>query len=409
MRLHAYVDPACPYAYIATELLEDAAQALGAELVWEPVLLGALLKAHDRPDVPRDGMPPAKQRQLDDDLRRRASWHGLPLAAPADHPVRTVDALRCLLAVDPTQLGDLVHVLFRAAWQQGRSLADRRVLQELVAPFGLDIDTVRADATVREDLRQRTARAVDEGVFGVPTFWIEGTDERCWGVDRLEAFVARHGGHWEAPRPHLPPSSGKIHAVELFHDVASPYSYLGAAQIGALAARHHAEVRLTPILLGGLFHAIGTPIVPIATFSPSRQAWQGRDMHHGADAAGVPFTFPEAFPLRTVTVQRVLIQQPRATTAVYAAAWGQGRDVGKHEVLADVLTTAGFDAEALLSGASDPAVKAQLRANTDRAVALGVCGVPTFRVGSADGDDGHRFWGQDRLDQVDAALRGWPA
>ncbi len=409
MRLHAYVDPACPYAYVATELLEDAARALGAELMWEPVLLGALLKAHNRPDVPMDATPPAKQRQLDDDLRRRASWHGLPLVAPTDHPVRTVDALRCLLAVDPSMLGDLVHVLFRAAWQQGLSLADRAVLQEIVAPFGLDVDSVRDDPAVRDDLRQRTAQAVDDGVFGVPTFWVEGADERCWGVDRLEAFVTRHGGHWEAPGPKLPAPSGTVPAVEVFHDVASPYSYLGVAQVGAVASRLSAEVRFTPILLGGLFRAIGTPIVPIATLSPNRQAWQGRDMHHGADAAGVPFTFPGAFPLRTVTAQRVLIQQPRATLAVYDAAWGQGRDVGQHEVLAKALTTAGFDAEALLSGASDPAVKDQLRANTDRAIALGVCGVPTFRVGSAEGDDGPRFWGQDRLDQVSAALRGWPA
>jgi 2-hydroxychromene-2-carboxylate isomerase len=377
--------------------------------VWEPVLLGALLKAHDRPDVPMDTMPPSKRRQLDDDLRRRAAWHGLPLVAPPNHPVRTVDALRCLLAVDDGRRGELVHVLFRAAWQQGRSLADRRVLQELVAPFGLDVEAVRTDPAVRDALRRRTADAVADGIFGVPTFWLEGHDERCWGVDRLEAFVARHGGRWTAPSPALGTTPTPASTVELFHDVASPYSYLGVAQIDAVAARHGARVRLTPILLGGLFHAIGTPVVPIATFSARRQAWLGEDMKHAADAAGVPFRFPEGFPLRTVTAQRVLIQEPAATGAMYEAAWGQGRDVGQQQVLADVLTGGGWDAERLLAGASNPTVKAQLRANTERAVALGVCGVPTFRVGSPGGDDGPRFWGQDRLDQVGAALRGWPA
>jgi len=408
-RLRVWVDPACPFAYVATELVEDAARALGAEVVWEPVLLGALLKAHGRPDVPMDAMPAAKQRHTEHDIRRRAAWHGVPLRFPEGHPVRSVDALRCLLAVDEPRRGELLHVLFRAAWQQGRSLSDRAVLQELCGPFGLDVDALCADPAVRQALRNRTEEALDNGIFGVPTFQLEGHSERCWGVDRLEAFVDRHGGRWDAPRPTLPCPTEPRPVIELFHDVASPFSYLGAMQVDRAAAEAGVEVVRTPILLGGLFHAIGTPIVPIHTFSERRQAWVNEDLEHAAASAGVPFRFPEAFPLHTVAAQRVLIQQPEATQPLYDAAWGQGRNLGDVGVLKAVLDGAGFDADALLAGTSAPAVKGALRANTERAVALGVCGAPSFRVGSANGDDGPLFWGQDRLDQVAAAARGWPA
>ena len=101
-------------------LVESVARALDAEVVWEPVLLGALLKAHGRPDVPMDAMPEAKRRMVDADIRRRAAWHGVPLTFPEGHPVRSVDALRCLLAVSEGRRGELLHVLFRAAWQQGQ-------------------------------------------------------------------------------------------------------------------------------------------------------------------------------------------------------------------------------------------------------------------------------------------------
>ncbi len=397
MSLRVYVDPVCPYAYAASELVEAAARALGTDVVWEPVLLGALLRAHGRPDVPMDAMPAAKRRQIEADVRRRAAFHGLPLVFPAGHPVRSVDALRCALAVREDQRGELLHALFRAAWQQGRSLADRAVLQELVAPYGLDVDTVCGDPALRDALRQRTDAALARGVFGVPSFALDGSDDLDWGVDRLEAFVTRHGGTWKAPAPTGTAAAEPV--VEVFHDVASPFSYLGVMQVEAAAACHGAQVVFTPILLGGLFQAIGTPIVPIATFSARRQAWTVRDMHLAAERAGVPFRYPEAFPLRTVHAQRVLVQEPRATRALYDAAWGRGLDVGQPEVLAEALSD--FDADALLAGCADPAVKAGLRAHTERAVALGVCGVPTFRVGE------RLFWGQDRLDQVDAVLAGW--
>ena len=66
--------------------------------------------------------------------------------------------------------------------------------------------------------------------------------------------------------------------------------------------------------------------------------------------------------------------------------------------MADAASTAGIEGEALLAAASTPAVKAALRERTERAIALGVRGVPTVLVGD------QAFWGDDRLEDAARAL-----
>ena len=82
--------------------------------------------------------------------------------------------------------------------------------------------------------------------------------------------------------------------------------------------------------------------------------------------------------------------------------WVDNQDISNPEVLLSVLNAAGFDGEALLAGTQDPAIKAQLFQNTQRAVEKDVCGVPSMLV-----NDQVLVWGQDRLGMVEAALDGW--
>jgi len=388
-----WFDVVCPYAYLASTQVEALAAEAGVTVRWRPVLLGGLLRAHQRPDVPESVMPANKKALNRADVARRAQWLGQPLSWPAAHPRRTVDAMRCLVACAEEQVPALAAVLYRAYWVDGLDVADRGVLQGLVAPFGLDVEALCADPVVRQGLFDATDEAVQRGVFGVPTVAVG--DGMWWGVDRLSFVREALGVPAEAPRD----GGRRGGRLELFHDVASPFSYLGVTQARRVAAAAGAELVYTPILLGGLFKSIGTPIVPLATFSPPQQRWVARDLEAWAARWGMPFAFPAGFPLRTVTAQRVMIAEPGCTEAIYAAAWANDRDVGRPEVLAAVLDEAGFDADALRARAATPAVKGLLRANTERAEAVGVCGVPSWRV-----DEGELFWGQDRLDQVFAAL-----
>ena len=218
-----------------------------------------------------------------------------------------------------------------------------------------------------------------------------------WGQDRMHLVEEALGG-----RPqYLPEGQARPGSpIAFYHDFSSPYSYLAATQIKQAAQRIGAAVVFKPILLGALFNAIGTPNIPIFTFGEARRAYAMRDLQDWATYWGVPFNFAPHFPMRTVTAGRVAIIQPDTTADIYRMAWVDGVDLNDDAALAEALSASGHDGEALVAATQDPAVKAQLRANTEEAVEIGACGAPTMVV------DEQLFWGNDRINRVlQAALR----
>ena len=119
---------------------------------------------------------------------------------------------------------------------------------------------------------------------------------------------------------------------------------------------------------------------------------------------GVPFRANPHFPINTLLLMRTAVAAQHAGVfepfhrAVYPAFWAEGENLGEPKVVTRVVEKAGLDARALLEDAGDPAVKAELRATTEEAVARGVFGAPTFFVGD------EMFFGNDRLDFVERAL-----
>jgi 2-hydroxychromene-2-carboxylate isomerase len=188
--------------------------------------------------------------------------------------------------------------------------------------------------------------------------------------------------------------------VRVFFDYSSPWAYLGTERIEAVAARRGAQVAYAPFLLGGLFRAIGTPMVPIAVMPEAKARYVRRDLERFAERWAIPYRFSSRFPLRTVDALRLTLLAPEdrrapIVHAIMRATWQDDRDPADRAVLADCAARAGLDAS-LLDRLGD--AKAALVAATDEAVALGVPGAPTFQVGS------ELFWGQDRLLFVEKAL-----
>ncbi len=139
--------------------------------------------------------------------------------------------------------------------------------------------------------------------------------------------------------------------------------------------------------------------------SPAKRAYLALDLQRWQEWWNLaqPVRFPDAFPLRTVLAQRVCIVSGAAMGPLYEAAWVHGENIGDEAVVVRTLNAAGLDGAGLVAAASQDAVKKQLRDNTQRALAAGVCGVPTFQV-----DDSPIVWGQDRLPDVVADLLcGW--
>jgi len=193
-----------------------------------------------------------------------------------------------------------------------------------------------------------------------------------------------------------------VSEVVFYYDFSSPYAYLGATQIARVAAEAGARVVWRPILVGALFHEIGTPNVPLDDFPAAKRAYMLRDLMHWASHWGVPFAWPSRFPMRTVAPLRLALAVEAAggdiaaiSRRLFAAYWVEDRDIADADVLRDVADGAA------LAAIETPAIKAALRANTDEAIAAGVCGVPSFRVRQ------HLFWGQDRLALVARTLAGW--
>ncbi|MCE3272829.1 MAG: 2-hydroxychromene-2-carboxylate isomerase-like protein [Ramlibacter sp.] len=193
-------------------------------------------------------------------------------------------------------------------------------------------------------------------------------------------------------------------AVEFYFDVGSPAAYLAWTQLPKLAQEMHAEIEYRPFLLGGVFQATGNRS-PMEV--PAKGQYMQDDLARYARRYGVEFRHNPYFPINTLTLMRGAIglqmREPARmqayVDAVYRAIWVDAKNMNDPATVAEVLKQAGFDAEKLMALASDPAVKDQLKVQTQDAVSRGVFGAPTFFVNN------QMFWGQDRLDFIKEALQ----
>lgn len=186
--------------------------------------------------------------------------------------------------------------------------------------------------------------------------------------------------------------------IEFYFDYGSPFSYLADTQLPALARRAGAELVYRPILLGAIFKATGNSS-PISI--PAKGKYMGLELQRWASHYGVAMQMNPHFPFNTIRLMRgaVAAQREERFAAYHAqmfrAVWCEGRNVGKEEVLREVLQSAGIDPASI----DGDEIKTQLRSNTDEAVSRGAFGAPTFFV------NGEIFWGNDRLDFVEDALK----
>jgi 2-hydroxychromene-2-carboxylate isomerase len=194
-----------------------------------------------------------------------------------------------------------------------------------------------------------------------------------------------------------------VRKLDFWFDYSCPYAYLGSTQVEALARRTGATLTFCPMLLGGVFRAIGAPQNMMEALSPPKARHNLNDMHRWADVFGVPLSVPDGHPFRTVEALRATLVvgcDPAVIHGFYRAYWVEGKKPSEPSTLRSVLTAAGHDAEKVLSRLQDGDIKDDLRRRTDEAIALGIFGAPTFIVNRTE-----LYWGQDRIDFVERALR----
>ena len=197
-------------------------------------------------------------------------------------------------------------------------------------------------------------------------------------------------------------------AIDFYFDFSSPYGYLGAERIDAIAAKHGRAVTWRPFLLGAVFKAIGgSPLVD----QPMKGPYSRHDMARSARLHGIAYTVPDPFPVNSIAACRAyywLADSDSAKAhdlalALYRGYFAHNRDLSRPETVVETAQGLGVDGDALVAALQDQAVKDRLRSENDAALERGVFGSPTVFVGD------EMFWGHDRLDHIDRWLEtgGW--
>jgi 2-hydroxychromene-2-carboxylate isomerase len=190
--LELWFEFASTYSYLAVE----AAAKLDVPLEYRPFLLGPIFGAQGMSDSPFN-IYPIKGRYMFRDLERLCKDAGLPWRKPTQFPRNGLLAAR--IAIGHTQaawLAAFCRNVYRANFGFDRDIADASVLRELLTDLGADAAAVleRAHADeVKQALRTQTERATELGIFGAPTWVVDG--ELFWGADRMANALA----FWHQP------------------------------------------------------------------------------------------------------------------------------------------------------------------------------------------------------------------
>lgn len=180
-----YLDFISPYAYLAFEQLPKALKGLSTMVTHKPVLFGALLKHHGQ-------LGPAEIPGKREWTYRQVAWlaHecGLVLQMPATHPFNPLTLLRMAVASDVKGLPNryTCETVFRHVWQGGLDPNDPARLATLAEQLPREADP--AGDAVKAQLKAHTDAAMAAGVFGVPTFEVDGM--LFWGQDALPMLRA---------------------------------------------------------------------------------------------------------------------------------------------------------------------------------------------------------------------------
>lgn len=189
-----YFDFSSSYSYVAHKKIQELAEKFGRTINWKPIALGAIFKAHGHAPAVGDT---AKSHYIRHDVERSAAMNGLPYKWPNPFPYNSMSAARIfwyLADRDEDQALQWAFAVFDASMGQGRDCSDAEVLGEIAERLGHDRDEL-LEAVNRDEVKQMlknvTGEAMERGVFGAPTFFVDG--EMFWGADRLQQIEQRLG------------------------------------------------------------------------------------------------------------------------------------------------------------------------------------------------------------------------
>lgn len=188
MKLQFWFEFASTYSYPAVMRIDKAAAARGVEIEWRPFLLGPLFHAQQGLKDSPFNVVPVKGSYMWRDLERVCEKHNLPFRRPGRFPQNGLMAARITLSLPQAERANFVKAVYQASFVHDRDISDPQILHAAARRAGLDPLEVLAamtSETIKDALKEETARAADLGIFGAPSFVTE-SGELFWGNDRLE-------------------------------------------------------------------------------------------------------------------------------------------------------------------------------------------------------------------------------
>ncbi len=192
--------------------------------------------------------------------------------------------------------------------------------------------------------------------------------------------------------------------IDYFFATISPFTYLTGTRLEEMAKAHGATITYKPLDIMGLFARTGG--TPPKDRHVSRQEYRLQEMRRQSAKAGLKLNLkPAHWPTNPAPSSYAIIAAQAAgggdmgklVHSLTTACWAGEKDIAEDAVVKACLESAGFDPaladQGLLAGAETYAV------NLEEAVNRGVFGAPFYIIGD------ERFWGQDRLDDVEAHLK----
>eukprot|EP00039_Didymoeca_costata_P020662 m.342061 g.342061 ORF g.342061 m.342061 type:complete len:237 (+) comp20852_c0_seq1:120-830(+) len=188
--LHFYFDFISPYAYFSWRRLNPFCEKHNLQLQVHPVVFGKLLDSWGQLG-PAEVAP--KREWLFRSCYRYASMNSFAFNPPKLHPFNPLLALRLvLLKRETTELQHaIIDAIFKAGWSGGADLSDPNTLTNILDTHVLSdgsgtqlVADAQTNIEVKDALRMETSKAIEQGVFGVPTFIVN--NELFWGNDQFD-------------------------------------------------------------------------------------------------------------------------------------------------------------------------------------------------------------------------------
>jgi 2-hydroxychromene-2-carboxylate isomerase len=195
--------------------------------------------------------------------------------------------------------------------------------------------------------------------------------------------------------------------VDYYMTLNSPWTYLGSALFAEIATRNGVTVNIKPCKFGRIFAQTGG--LPLPKRSPQRRAYRMMELKRWREVRGIPVTLePKHFPCDDTVATRLVIAAKlqdkdahKLSLELARALWEREETLADPAPVSAAAKRAGLDAAELRAGGpSDDELDALHEQFTMEALAAGVFGAPSFVLPS-----GEIFWGQDRLELLERALK----